>query len=99
LRPTRDVSMIQTRGLAEKGRPMNTSPFEASLLVALTNSQTPPRNFSLTLECAVIVLTRTVRALNARQVRNFEELAERREIAALLIGLRLDIQREAVRHD
>jgi len=72
------------------------STFESSLLVPLTNEETPPRKFALSRECGVICLTRCVRALNETKANSLEELAERRETAALLIGLRLDIQREAL---
>jgi hypothetical protein len=75
---------------------MNTpSTFESSLLIALTNAETPPRSCPLSSHAAIIVLTRTVRALNLIVVKDFDELAERREIAALLTGLRFEIQREA----
>ena len=69
---------------------------ESSLLVALTD-QSSPRTFPLSKHCAVIVLSRVIRALNLVRVQSFEELAARRECAASLIFLRLEIQRESMR--
>jgi hypothetical protein len=69
--------------------------FESSLLVPLTD-ETRPR-FVLSYHAGVVILTRTVRALNLIRAECFEDLAQRRECAALLIGLRQDIQREAMR--
>jgi hypothetical protein len=70
---------------------MNHSLFESSLLVPLTNAQTPPRDFQLTRECGVICLSRVIRALNLTPARTFEDLAIRRECAAMLIFLRIEI--------
>jgi len=65
-----------------------------SLVGELTNAETPPHK-ALSPECGVIILSRVLRGLNRMQLDSFEELASRRECAALLQNLRLDIQREA----
>lgn len=66
-----------------------------SLVGILTNTDTPLRPSPLSKECGVIVLTHVVRSLNLLRAETLEELWERRESAALLVGLRLDIQRES----
>jgi hypothetical protein len=73
------------------------SPLEASLLVVLTNSATPPRPFRLSKTCAVVVLSRTIRSLNLTKAENLDELYTRRETAAVLANLRMEIQRETMR--
>jgi hypothetical protein len=75
---------------------MKPYPIESSLLAQLTDSAKPARKFSLSSECAVIVLTRAVRALNRTPAESFEDLTTRRECAAILVFLRLEIQRETM---
>ena len=70
-----------------------------SLLAVLTCAELPPRNYPLSPHVAVIVLSRCVRSLNLTKIESLEELGLRRETAALLIGLRGDIQRQAARQD
>jgi len=69
---------------------------ESSLLIPLTSRVTPALPFPLTSNIAIIVLSRVIRKLNLTMVRDFEELATRRECAALLTDLRLQISREAL---
>ena len=64
------------------------------MIATLTNALTGPRNFPLSRECAVIVLSRCILAMNRSAVRTIEEDAVRREAAAVLAGLRIDVQRE-----
>jgi hypothetical protein len=71
------------------------STIESSLLIPLTSVTTPP--YPLTANLAVIVLSRTIRCLNRLRAHTLEDLAARRESAAVLAGLRLEIQREALR--
>jgi len=65
-----------------------------SLVATLTDEQTPRRTFHLSQSCAVIVLSRVLRSIIKTRVDSFEELAVRREAAALVQGLRIDIERE-----
>ena len=62
------------------------------MIATLTNALTGPRNFPLSQECAVIVLSRCILAMNRLAVRTIEESAVRREAAAVLEGLRIEIQ-------
>jgi len=64
------------------------------VIATLTNALTGPRNFPLSQECAVIVLSRCILAMNRLAVRTIEESAVRREAAAVLDGLRVEIQRK-----
>jgi hypothetical protein len=76
---------------------MKQSPLESSLLATLTNVETPARTGPLSLNCAVIVLSRTLRALNRLSIRDFDELNQRRESAAVLVFLRIEIERDRAR--
>jgi hypothetical protein len=69
------------------------STMESSLLVPLTSTATP--SFPLTANVAVIILSRTIRTLNQQKAHTLEELAVRREAAAVLEALRMEIQKEA----
>ena len=64
------------------------------MIATLTNALTGPRNFPLSQECAVIVLGRCILAMNRLAVRTIEESAVRREAAAVLAGLHIEIQRK-----
>jgi hypothetical protein len=70
----------------------NISTIESSLLIPLTSASAPP--FPLTANVAVIILSRTIRSLNRLKAHTLEELAVRREAAAILAGLRIEIQKE-----
>jgi hypothetical protein len=74
------------------------NPLERSLLALLTNSETPARGFQLSHHAGVICLTHVVRALNLTRAETLEELEMRRESAATLAALRIEIQREARAH-
>lgn len=80
-----------------KNEPPAHSPIESSLLAQLTNAETPPRPSPLSLNCAVIVLSRALRALNRIRIEDFEELAQRRETAAVLVFLRIECERDRAR--
>jgi hypothetical protein len=69
---------------------------EVSLVGLLIDAKDERRSFSLQPNHGVIILSRVVRSLNALQVDTVEELMDRRETCALLIGLRLEISREAL---
>jgi hypothetical protein len=71
------------------------SPIESSLLAALTNVENGPRLSPLSDNCAVIILSRTIRSLNKTPAESLEELYTRRECAATLAELRHKIQRES----
>jgi hypothetical protein len=75
--------------------PRAISTIESSLLIPLTSVASPP--YPLTANLAVIVLSRTIRCLNRLKAHTLEELAARRESAAVLAGLRIEIQRESLR--
>ena len=72
------------------------SQFENSLLVPLTNRNTPPRAIKLSREAAIIILSRCVRALNAMRAATLEERENARESAAILTALRLELSRESL---
>jgi hypothetical protein len=69
---------------------------EVSLVGLLIDARDQRRNFPLEMHHGVIVLSRVIRSLNSMQVETVEELMDRRETCALLIGLRLEISREAL---
>jgi hypothetical protein len=68
------------------------------MIASLTNELTGPRNFPLSQECAVIVLSRCIWAINRLPVPTIEETSARREAAAELASLQLDIQRQLLKH-
>jgi hypothetical protein len=64
------------------------------MIASLTNELTGPRNFPLSQECAVIVLSRCIWAINRLPMRTIEETAARREASTELASILLDIQRQ-----
>jgi hypothetical protein len=70
---------------------------ETSLVGLLIDAKDERRTFRLEAHHGVIVLSRVVRSLNTMKVETVEELTARRETCALLVSLRLEISREALR--
>jgi hypothetical protein len=68
--------------------------FANSLVAALTDATRPPRPFALSKQAGVICLSRALYAVNRMKAQNMVELLNRRESAALLIGLRLRLAGE-----
>jgi hypothetical protein len=62
-------------------------------VIATLTDVTVSRNFALSLECALIVLSRCIVAINRLEARTVEERAARSEAADTLASLRIEIQR------
>ena len=73
--------------------------FESSLIAQLTNTETPARSGPLSLTCGVVCLSRVLRALNRTRAESLEDLSARRETGAVLIFLRIEIERDRARQE
>jgi hypothetical protein len=62
-------------------------------VIATLTDVTASRDFALSLECAVIVLSRCIAAINRLDARTVEERAARSQAADTLASLRIEIQR------
>ena len=62
-------------------------------MIAILTDVTASRDFALSLECALIVLSRCIAAINRLEARTVEERAARSESADKLASLRIEIQR------
>jgi hypothetical protein len=75
--------------------------FANSLVAALTDATRPPRPFKLSKQAGVICLSRALYAVNRMKANSMQELADRRESAAIIVGLRLrlagEIEKETAR--
>jgi len=75
---------------------MLASTIESSLVGTLTDTNAPSRAFGLSQHCGVIVLSRVIRSLNLTRAETLDELYTRRESAAVLASLRMQIQNEVL---
>jgi hypothetical protein len=62
-------------------------------MIAILTDVTASRDFALSLECALIVLSRCIVAINRLEARTVEERTARSESADTLASLRIEIQR------